>query len=101
MRHPVWLPEDAPPGALPPPELALEDPDGLLAVGGALTPPWLLHAYRHGVFPWFSAGQPILWWSPDPRMVLPVAEFRMARSLRKILEAYREEAAAMTAGNKA
>lgn len=81
MRRPVWLPEDAPPEALPPPDLALEDPDGLLAVGGALTPPWLLHAYRHGVFPWFSAGQPILWWSPDPRTVLFPAEFRRSRSL--------------------
>jgi len=81
MRHPVWLPEDAPPEALPPPELALEDPDGLLAVGGALTLPWLLHAYRHGVFPSFSAGQPILWWSPDPRAVLFPDEFRCSRSL--------------------
>jgi len=81
MKRPVWLPEDAPPEALPPAGHALRDPDGLLAVGGALTPPWLLHAYRHGAFPWFSAGQPILWWSPDPRAVLFPEEFRRSRSL--------------------
>ncbi|KGQ19048.1 Leucyl/phenylalanyl-tRNA-protein transferase [Lysobacter dokdonensis DS-58] len=53
----------------PPVELALREPDGLLAVGGDLSIPRLLAAYRHGIFPWYSAGQPILWWSPDPRMV--------------------------------
>jgi leucyl/phenylalanyl-tRNA--protein transferase len=81
MKRPIWLPDDASPDALPPPGLALDDPDGLLAVGGALTPAWLLHAYRHGVFPWYSAGQPILWWSPDPRAVLFPGEFRLSRSL--------------------
>ena len=71
----------APPTALPPTTEALRSPDGLLAVGGALTPEWLLHAYRHGVFPWFSPGQPILWWTPDPRTVLLPHEFRCSKSL--------------------
>ena len=62
-------------------------PDGLLAVGGDLSAERLLNAYRHGIFPWYSSGQPILWWSPDPRMVFDVESFRLpsrfARSLRK------------------
>ena len=59
---------------------------GLLAAGGALDVPTLRQAYTHGIFPWFSAGQPILWWSPDPRMVLQTAQFRLHRSLRKSLQ---------------
>lgn len=59
---------------------------GLLAAGGGLDTPSLLQAYAHGIFPWFSEGQPILWWSPDPRMVLEVERFRLHRSLRKTLE---------------
>ncbi|EPC02521.1 hypothetical protein L861_09260 [Litchfieldella anticariensis FP35 = DSM 16096] len=66
-------------------EQALDEPDGLLAAGGALTPDWLLGAYRQGVFPWFSDGQPILWWSPNPRMVLFPEEIRIRRSLAKRL----------------
>ena len=69
MNHramPALLGDDI---AFPPAELALADPEGLLAIGGDLSPPRLLEAYRHGIFPWYSAGQPILWWSPDPRMV--------------------------------
>ncbi|WP_404298948.1 leucyl/phenylalanyl-tRNA--protein transferase [Alicycliphilus denitrificans] len=62
---------------------------GLLAAGGELSVSYLLAAYRQGIFPWFSAGQPILWWSPDPRMVLPVAEFRLHRSLRRVLQRFR------------
>ena len=62
---------------------------GLLAAGGGLDVPSLLQAYAHGIFPWFSEGQPILWWSPDPRMVLEVARFRLHRSLRKTLERLR------------
>ena len=58
---------------------------GLLAAGADLSPARLIQAYRHGIFPWFSSGQPILWWSPDPRMVLPVSDFRMRRSLRQTL----------------
>ena len=71
---------------LPPTRLALprgSDAPGLLAAGGELTPERLAEAYSMGVFPWYSAGQPVLWWSPDPRMVLWVAEFKLARSLRK------------------
>lgn len=69
----------------PPVERALRKPNGLLAAGGDLSPARLLDAYRHGVFPWFNAEDPILWWSPDPRMVLFPQEFRISRSLRKTL----------------
>lgn len=62
---------------------------GLLAAGGTLDTATLCAAYAHGIFPWFSEGQPILWWSPDPRMVLNVAEFRLHRSLRKTLQKFR------------
>ncbi|GKW47892.1 leucyl/phenylalanyl-tRNA--protein transferase [Halomonas sp. NCCP-2165] len=73
------------PVQFPPLDQALRDPDGLLAAGGALTPAWLLAAYRRGIFPWYSDDQPILWWSPDPRMVLFPAELRVRRSLAKRL----------------
>jgi leucyl/phenylalanyl-tRNA--protein transferase len=69
----------------PPVELAARHPNGLLAVGGDLSVPRLLAAYRRGIFPWFSAGDPLLWWSPDPRMVLYPAEFKVSRSLGKKL----------------
>ena len=68
----------------PPPEYA--DPTGLLAVGGDLSVGRLLEAYRKGIFPWFSDNQPILWWSPNPRSILELAEFRVSRSLRKTLK---------------
>jgi leucyl/phenylalanyl-tRNA--protein transferase len=61
---------------------------GLLAAGGRLDVATLCEAYAHGIFPWFSEGQPILWWSPDPRMVLEVAQFRLHRSLRKTLQKF-------------
>ena len=64
---------------------ALRDPDGLLAVGGSLSTRRLLNAYRHGIFPWYSQGEPILWWSPDPRLVLFPEHLRVSRSLRKTL----------------
>jgi leucyl/phenylalanyl-tRNA--protein transferase len=83
MSGVIFLGESDPPEALPASRLALREPNGLLAVGGALTPEWLLHAYRHGVFPWYSDGQPILWWTPDPRAVLFPSEFRRSRSLEK------------------
>ena len=67
----------------PAPELA--EPDGLLAVGGDLSPVRLLTAYAQGIFPWYAEGEPVLWWSPDPRMVLHIDEFRVSRSLRKTL----------------
>lgn len=62
---------------------------GLLAAGGQLDVPTLCKAYAEGIFPWFSTGQPILWWSPDPRMVLDVAKFRLHRSLKKTLQKFR------------
>ncbi len=64
---------------------ALQDPNGLIAIGGDLSPARLLQAYRQGIFPWFSAGDPLLWWSPDPRMVLLPDEMRVSRSLAKRL----------------
>src|SRR5688572_20062046 len=68
----------------PPPDYA--DPSGLLAVGGDLSSQRLLEAYRLGIFPWYSDDQPILWWSPDPRLILDLGEFRISRSLRKTLK---------------
>jgi leucyl/phenylalanyl-tRNA--protein transferase len=65
--------------------LAETEPNGLLAVGGDLSQERVLHAYRRGIFPWYSPGQPILWWSPAPRMVLYPDEFHVSRSLRKTL----------------
>lgn len=76
-----WLDPGAGPEAFPDPRLARAEPNGLLAAGGALSPAWLLGAYRRGIFPWFSEGQPILWWSPDPRAVVVPADFRPVRSL--------------------
>ena len=67
----------------PPVETALREPNGLLAMGGDLSVGRLLDAYRHGIFPWFNPGEPILWWSPDPRMVLVPGEVRVTRSLAK------------------
>ncbi len=83
MSGVIFLNELDPPEALPPTRYALREPNGLLAVGGSLTPEWILYAYRRGVFPWFSEGQPILWWTPDPRAVLFPGEFRCSRSLAK------------------
>lgn len=77
-----WL--DAETG-FPDPEQALANPPGLLAIGGDLSPARLLQAYRSGIFPWFSDGDPILWWSPDPRCVIVPDDFRPSRSLRQRL----------------
>ena len=77
-----WLNRDTP---FPPLDFAMEEPNGLLAVGGDLSPARLLDAYHRGIFPWYSAGDPILWWSPNPRMVLYPAELRVTRSLDKVL----------------
>ncbi|HTY48529.1 MAG TPA: leucyl/phenylalanyl-tRNA--protein transferase [Steroidobacteraceae bacterium] len=85
MKTITWLsPQDAP-DRFPPVERALDDPAGLLAAGGDLSAQRLLAAYQRGIFPWYSAGQPVLWWSPDPRAVLLPQEFRLARSLAKTL----------------
>ena len=75
-----WLRGNAP---FPPVEKALKSPNGLLCAGGDLTAGRLLAAYSRGIFPWFSEGDPILWWSPDPRMVLFPEELKVSRSLRK------------------
>ena len=69
----------------PPTHQALQEPNGLLAVGGDLSPGRLLQAYSQGIFPWFSAGEPVLWWSPDPRLVLLPSEFKVSKSLAKSL----------------
>jgi len=71
--------------AFPPLELALGEPNGLLCAGGDLSPQRILQAYLCGIFPWYAKDEPILWWSPDPRMVLVPAEFKISRSLRKTL----------------
>jgi len=67
----------------PPPEMALREPNGLLAMGGDLSPQRLLNAYHRGIFPWFSPGDPILWWSPDPRAVLLPERFHLSRSMKR------------------
>jgi leucyl/phenylalanyl-tRNA--protein transferase len=77
-----WLEDDEP---FPPVHRALTEPNGLLAAGGELSVERLLQAYRRGIFPWYSEGQPVLWWSPDPRMVLAPQEIAISRSLRKRL----------------
>ena len=69
--------------AFPPPRYS--NPDGLLAVGGDLSRERLVLAYRMGIFPWYSAGDPVLWWSPDPRLILPVDAFHISRSLKKVI----------------
>src|SRR3990172_2855702 len=77
-----WLEPDSP---FPPLQAALRNPSGLLAAGGDLSPLRLLAAYKQGIFPWYGEGDPILWWSPDPRMVLIPEELRVSRSLAKTL----------------
>ena len=77
-----WLSRSTAPD-FPPPEEALTEPNGLLAAGGDLEPDRLLTAYRRGIFPWYEEGQPILWWSPDPRAVLWPGELRVSRSLKR------------------
>ena len=79
------LDPDAPDAPFPPVVEAETEPDGLLAVGGDLSPTRLLNAYRQGIFPWYSPGQPILWWSPDPRMVLYPEHLHVSRSLAKFM----------------
>ena len=83
-----WIDDTLP---LPPAHTALGDDSdvpGLVAAGGRVTPRRLEEAYRNGIFPWYSAGQPVLWWSPDPRMVLPVDGFKLSHSLRKTLRRF-------------
>ncbi len=87
MRRALQLPALGadPASPFPPASSALREPDGLLAVGGDLSPVRLLAAYRHGIFPWFSDGQPILWWSPDPRMVFATDGVRLSSRFRRAL----------------
>jgi leucyl/phenylalanyl-tRNA---protein transferase len=85
MINLYWMPDD-PASPFPPLDCALVEPDGLLAAGGDLSPERLLNAYQHGIFPWFNEGEPILWWSPDPRCVLYPEKLKISRSLRKTLK---------------
>lgn len=89
-----WLTADT---RFPPPETALREPNGLLAAGGDLSAERIVAAYRQGIFPWFNPGDPILWWSPDPRMVLFPSEIRVSRSLRRALKKPDHEVRADTA----
>ena len=84
-RLPIALLSPDPEAPFPPVRRALREPDGLLAAGGDLTPTRLLNAYRHGIFPWFGEGQPLLWWSPDPRVVFETADFRLPSRFRRQL----------------
>lgn len=80
-----WVRENIIANDFPDISSALTEPDGLLAIGGDLSTHRILNAYRRGIFPWYSEGQPILWWSPDPRWVLKPEELKISRSLRKTL----------------
>jgi leucyl/phenylalanyl-tRNA--protein transferase len=81
-----WLDADDP---FPPVAEALDEPNGLLAAGADLSPERLLDAYRRGIFPWFGEEDPLLWWSPNPRMVLMVDELHVSRSLRRVIKSGR------------
>lgn len=84
-----FIAPDDPPESFPDPGGATTEPDGLLAVGGDLTPARLLAAYGRGIFPWYETGQPILWWSPNPRAVLLPGELHISRSLKRSLRSDR------------
>ena len=81
----MWLSPDDPPERFPPVTAALHEPDGLLAAGGDLSTERLLFAYRSGIFPWYDDGQPLLWWSPDPRCVFMPGDFHISRRLQREL----------------
>ncbi len=82
---PFWIEPSDKTFLFPDVSLALHEPDGLLAVGGDLSPERLQAAYRHGIFPWYNHDQPILWWAPDPRAVLFPEHLKISRSLQKTL----------------
>lgn len=84
-KIPALLFNTPPDTPFPPVGLSLREPNGLLAIGGDLHPTRLLNAYRHGIFPWYNDDQPLLWWSPDPRLVLFPSHLKISRSLRKNL----------------
>ncbi|KPG81077.1 leucyl/phenylalanyl-tRNA--protein transferase [Stenotrophomonas geniculata] len=96
-RQLPWRLADAPDAPFPPAETALRQPDGLLAVGGDLHPVRLLNAYAGGIFPWFSEGEPILWWSPDPRMVFRTEGVHLSSRFRRQLRGSTWEITADTA----
>jgi leucyl/phenylalanyl-tRNA--protein transferase len=81
----IFLLDEEPDAPFPDVSLAEREPNGLLAVGGDLSPQRIINAYQQGIFPWFSEGEPILWWSPDPRTVLFPEQIKISRSLRKLL----------------
>ena len=83
---PYWIDNNDSGLHFPPTELALEDPNGLLAIGGDLHPERIIKAYRQGIFPWYSDNQPILWWSPNPRAVLFPEQIKISRSLEKTIK---------------
>ncbi len=80
-----WVKDNLLATDFPPVDKALRDPDGLLAIGGDLSEERLLDAYKKGIFPWYNEGQPIMWWSPDPRCILTMDELKISRSLAKRL----------------
>jgi len=86
MKSLLWLSRNQRADASPPASEALTEPNGLLAAGGDLEPERLLAAYKQGIFPWYQEGQPILWWSPDPRAVLWPSGLKVSRSLRRSLK---------------
>ena len=86
---PYWLDPDNAEQDFPDVALATHEPNGLLAIGGDLSPLRLLKAYRRGIFPWFDKNQPILWWSPNPRAVLFPTELKISRSLKKTIKSQR------------
>ena len=87
MKSPriTWISSEDPPEAFPDAGSAFDTPDGLLAAGGDLSEARLLYAYRHAIFPWFDEGQPILWWSPDPRCIIRPDQFHLSRRLHRYL----------------
>lgn len=93
----TWIGPDDPPDCFPPVDTALQEPDGLLAAGGDLAPERLLWAYRHGIFPWYDEGQPLLWWSPDPRCLFMRGDFHASRRLRRSMRSSNTEVRINTA----
>ena len=86
MKNLTWIDPDDPVIEFPPVSEALQEPEGLLAAGGDLRPDRLIAAYRQGIFPWYEDGQPILWWSPDPRAIIYTDKLHISRSLQKTLK---------------
>lgn len=89
MESPIrlhWLDPRNPQQPFPPAHLAMRDPNGLLAIGGDLSPTRLVRAYRQGIFPWYNPDEPVLWWCPDPRTVLDPSDFHVSHSFRKSIQ---------------